>query len=29
MPSLGTDLDGTILTWNPGAERLFGHSAEG
>jgi PAS domain-containing protein len=28
MPSLGTGLDGTILTWNPGAERLFGHSAE-
>ena len=21
-------LDGTILTWNPGAERLYGHSAE-
>jgi two-component system, sensor histidine kinase and response regulator len=25
---IGTDLDGTILSWNGGAERLFGHSAE-
>ncbi|MGA2155692.1 MAG: PAS domain S-box protein, partial [Bryobacteraceae bacterium] len=23
----GRDLDGTILTWNPGAERIFGYSA--
>jgi PAS domain S-box-containing protein len=22
-----TDLDGTVLTWNPGAERLYGHAA--
>jgi two-component system cell cycle sensor histidine kinase/response regulator CckA len=24
---VSTDLDGTILTWNPGAERLYGHLA--
>jgi PAS domain S-box-containing protein len=24
----GRDLDGAILTWNPGAERLFGYSAQ-
>ena len=25
---IGKTLDGTILTWNSGAERLYGHSAE-
>jgi two-component system CheB/CheR fusion protein len=25
---VGKTLDGTITSWNPGAERLFGHSAE-
>ncbi|WP_081426305.1 PAS domain S-box protein [Sorangium cellulosum] len=24
---IGTDLDGTILSWNPAAARLYGHSA--
>ncbi len=25
---VGTDLQGTIVSWNPGAERLYGYSAE-
>jgi PAS domain S-box-containing protein len=25
---IGKNLDGRILSWNPGAERLFGHSAQ-
>ncbi len=25
---IGTDLEGTILSWNHGAERLWGYSAE-
>jgi len=25
---IGTDLDGSILSWNLGAEKLFGHTAE-
>src|SRR5207302_10251214 len=27
-PIISSDLDGVILTWNAGAERLFGYSAE-
>lgn len=25
---IGTDIDGSIISWNPGAERLYGYSAE-
>ena len=25
---LSMDVDGTIISWNPGAERIFGYSAE-